>query len=192
VTTTADRTNELLEATCRVVARAGAHALTMSQVAREAGVSNALLHYYFRTRGELLSLAFAHAEERVYELARTQLAALPTGTAKLARFLELYFEDNVVFDTDEALWNEVWSSALFDPELRPTLAEAYARWVATIVDLVAAGRTDGSLPKGVEPERTGRRLAALVDGLGTQTTLGLLDRKEAAALLRDALAAETA
>ena len=43
---TGERTRGLLDAACRVVARRGAHALRMADVAREAQVSNALLHYY--------------------------------------------------------------------------------------------------------------------------------------------------
>jgi len=54
-----DRTADILEAACRVIARDGADGLRMGQVAREAGVSSALIHYYFATRADLLLRAFA-------------------------------------------------------------------------------------------------------------------------------------
>ena len=184
------RTTDLLDATCRVVAKSGAHGLRMSHVAREAGVSNALLHYYFETRAELLSRAFAHAEGRVYEHAGTELEGLPSGAARLRRFLHLYVEDDVVFQENWVLWNEMWSSSLFDPDMRPTIEEAYRRWIAFIVDLVEQGRTDGSIPAGVDPEEAGARLAAVVDGIGSQLLLGLLARDRAAALIEQSIELE--
>ena len=187
---TSDRTTDLLDATCRVVAKSGAHGLRMSHVAREAGVSNALLHYYFETRAELLSRAFAHAEGRVYEHAGTELEGLPSGAGRLRRFLHLYVEDDVVFQENWVLWNEMWSSSLFDPDMRPAIEEAYRRWIAFIVDLVEQGRTDGSIPAGVDSEEAGARLAAVVDGIGSQLLLGLLVRDRAAALIEQSIELE--
>ena len=153
---TSDRTTDLLDATCRVVAKSGAHGLRMSHVAREAGVSNALLHYYFETRAELLSRAFAYAEGRVYERAGIELDGLRTAAERLRRFLHLYVEDDVIFQENWVLWNEMWSSSLFDPDMRPAIEEAYRRWIAFIVDLVEQGRRTGrsppaSIPKRLEP-----------------------------------------
>ena len=59
-----DRVVAILEAACRVIVREGAHGLRMASVADEAGVSKALVHYYFATRQELLRSAFAFSESR--------------------------------------------------------------------------------------------------------------------------------
>lgn len=187
---TSDRTTDLLDATCRVVAKSGAHGLRMNQVAREAGVSNALLHYYFETRAVLLSRAFAFAEDRVYTRAEIELDGLRTAAEQLRRFLHLYVEDDVVFQENWVLWNEMWSSSLFDPDMRPAIEEAYRRWIAFIVDLVEQGRTDGSIPAAVDPEEAGARLAAVVDGIGSQLLLGLLPRERAAALIEQSIELE--
>jgi len=187
---TSDRTTDLLDATCRVVAKSGAHGLRMNHVAREAGVSNALLHYYFETRAELLSRAFAYAEDRVYAHADVELDGLATAAARLHRFLHLYVEDDVVFQENWVLWNEMWSSSLFDPDMRPAIEETYRRWIAFIVDLVEQGRADGSIARGVDPEEAGARLAAVVDGIGSQLLLGLLRRERAAALIEQSIGLE--
>jgi AcrR family transcriptional regulator len=187
---TSDRTTNLLEATCRVVAKSGAHGLRMNHVAREAGVSNALLHYYFETRAELLSRAFAYAEDRVYAHADVELDGLGTAAVRLRRFLHLYVEDDVVFQENWVLWNEMWSSSLFDPDMRPAIEETYRRWIAFIVDLVEQGHEDGSIPAGVDPEEAGARLVAVVDGIGSQLLLGLLPRERAAALIEQSIELE--
>jgi AcrR family transcriptional regulator len=187
---TSDRTTDLLDAACRVVAKSGAHGLRMNHVAREAGVSNALLHYYFETRAELLARAFAYAEDRVYAHAEVELGGLGTAAEQLRRFLHLYVEDDVVFQENWVLWNEMWSSSLFDPDMRPAIEETYRRWIAFIVELVEQGRSDGSIPAGVDPEEAGARLAAVVDGIGSQLLLGLLRRERAAALIEQSIGLE--
>lgn len=181
------RTSEILEAVCSVVARKGAHGLRMADVAREAGVSNALLHYYFETRAELLGRAFAFAEERAHTRAEAELAALPSDMERLRRFLLLYVGDETVFHESWVLWNEVWSSGLFDDELRPLIEDSYARWVTRIVDLVRAATEADAVADGVDAEASGRRLAALADGLGSQVVIGLLTPAEATRLVEEAL-----
>ena len=74
---------------------------------------------------------------------------------RLRRFLHLYVEDDVVFQENWVLWNEMWSSSLFDPDMRPAIEEAYRRWIAFIVDLVEQGRADGSIAQSIDPEEAG-------------------------------------
>src|SRR5712692_5239565 len=82
-----DRVVAILEAACRVVVREGAHGLRMASVADEAGVSKALVHYYFSTRQELLRSAFAFSEGRLDQLLEEEIAGLKTGAARLERAL---------------------------------------------------------------------------------------------------------
>jgi len=187
---TATRVDELLEATCRVVAREGAHGLRMSAVASEAGVSSALLHYYFATKSELLARAFSWAEDRVQERVEAELYGLDTAAEKLERLLVLYVEDDLVFRDNWVLWNELWSSALFDADLRPAIEAGYRGWVERIETLLAEGRDDRSVPMSVDPAQAAARLAATVDGLGSQVLLEMTDPTRAAGLLRRALALE--
>ena len=187
---TATRIDELLEATCRVVAREGAHGLRMSAVAHQAGVSSALLHYYFATKAELLARAFSWAEERVRERVDAELDGLDSAAEKLERLLVLYVEDDLVFRDNWVLWNELWSSALFDADLRPAIEAGYRRWVERIETLLAEGRDDGSVPTSVDPAAAAARLAATVDGLGSQVVLEMTDPVRAAGLLCRALALE--
>ena len=74
-----DRTADILEAACRVIAREGADGLRMGQVAREAGVSSALIHYYFATRADLLLRAFEHADEQADLTIDALIGDLPDG-----------------------------------------------------------------------------------------------------------------
>ena len=99
----ADRKTEILEATCRVIAREGADGLRMGTVAREAGVSSALLHYYFDTRADLLMQAFEHADVKADEAAEQAIADIPTALGRLQRLLLIYAGADTVFRDAESV-----------------------------------------------------------------------------------------
>ncbi len=185
-----DRAVGILEAACRVVVREGAHGLRMASVASEAGVSKALVHYYFATRQELLRNAFAFSEERWHAAVNVELAGLPTGASRVERMLLVSVETDLAFSEQRALWNEVWSSLRSDDELRPLVERSYREWLVRVVDLIGEGRADGSIPGDVDPVAAGWRLAAAADGLDSLLYLGLVDRDQARELMRSAVTLE--
>lgn len=185
-----DRTIGILEAACRVIVREGAHGLRMASVAEEAGVSKALVHYYFSTRQELLRNAFAFSEERWHAAVNAELADVATGAAKVERMLLVTVEPDLAFSEQRVLWNEVWSSLRSDDELRPLVERSYRAWLGRVVDLIDEGRADGSIPGAVEATPAGWRLAAVADGLDSLLYLGLVDREQARELIRSSIVRE--
>src|SRR5437588_1140436 len=117
----ADRKLEILEATCRVIAREGTDSLRMGTVALEAGVSTALLHYYFDTRADLLMQAFDHADAKADQAAEAALAGIQGAADRLRRLLLIYAGGDDVFRDDWVLWVEMWRSAIFDERLAETV-----------------------------------------------------------------------
>jgi AcrR family transcriptional regulator len=184
------RIDEILRAACRIVVTEGAHALRIGNVAREAGVSRPLVHYYFATRQELLRATFAFAEDRRVQALEAELAELDTGAAKAAHALERTLEPGL--EEIPVLWNEVWSSLAEDDALRPLLQERYRDWAERIVRLLEEGRRDGTVPPHVDVRTAGLRLAAVADGLDSMLYLGLVERPVAQALLASCLERELA
>jgi len=173
-----------------VIVREGAHGLRMASVAGEAGVSKALVHYYFATRQELLRNAFAFSEERWHAAVDAELAEVTTGAARVERILLVGVEPALPFSEQRALWNEVWSSLRADHELRPLVERSYRAWLGRVVDLIEEGRADGSIPGTIEATPAGWRLAAVADGLDSLLYLGLVDREQARELMRSAIVRE--
>lgn len=184
----ASRVDEILRAACRVVVRGGASDLRIGTVAQEAGVSRTLVHYYFTTRQELLRAAFGYAENLRIEALEAELVRLVSGAERaecaLMRTIDPALEAN------PALWNEVWSSLRYDEELRPIVQERYRAWADRIVRLLDDGRRDGSVPRSVDPEAAGWRLAAAADGIDSILYLDVLAREDARALLASFIARE--
>jgi AcrR family transcriptional regulator len=162
----------------------------MANVATEAGVSKALLHYYFATRQELMRAAFAFSSELWDAAVAASLANVSTGAKRVERYLLASVDPSEPFGEHRAMWNEVWSSLRVDSELRPLVRTTYLDWVARLVSLIEEGQRDGSVRKEVDARRTGRRLAAVADGLESMLYLGVADRRLARRLLRDSLEQE--
>jgi AcrR family transcriptional regulator len=158
----------------------------MADVAREAGVSNALVHYYVPTRAELLGEAFDFANDRAEVQLAQRLDAGAPAVERLHAALAAEFEDEVVVRESWALWNELWSAATHDRTLLPRVERAYRRWLGTIEGLLREAGASAS------PERSSERLAALVDGLGAKVLMGILSGERASDLLREAIRYELA
>jgi AcrR family transcriptional regulator len=187
-----ERVPEILEAACRVIGRDSAHGLRMEAVAREAGVSKALVHYYFATRRELIRGAFLYSEDRANTRCEAELARLATGAERLERLLVLDLDDEPVFRENRTLWGAAWSVMRHDEELRPEVERLYRAWIAWIAALVEEGREDGSIPPDVDAAGLVQRLSAVVDGLESQLLLGLVTSASAAAIVSDCLELELA
>jgi len=187
---TNDRTIGILEAACRVIVREGSHGLRMAGVAQEAGVSKALVHYYFSTRQELLHNAFAFSVKRWHAAVEAELVGAATGREKVERILLAGVECDLPFSEQKILWNEVWSSLRSDDELRPLVENSYRESIARIVDLIEEGRADGSIPATVDATAAGWRLVAVGDGLDSLLYLGLIEGGRVGELLLSAIVRE--
>ena len=183
------RREAILEAACRVVGRVGIDRLRMSDVAAEAGVSTALVHYYCTTRADLLTQAFRYADERADRIERRIGADLP-ACERIERLLVVYLDDESEIYESWILWREMWNHALFDPQLRPSLEESYTGWVDGLAEIVRLGQADGSIPASVDGETAAWRLTAFVEGLGPLMLLGMLGRERWRELIKGAVALE--
>lgn len=190
VSPTSEREHAILRAACRVVVREGAHGLRMATVASEAGVSKALVHYYFSTRQELLRKAFAYADASLNDSVEADLVLLATGRERVERMLLAGLEAGTPSEDQRSLWNEVWSGLRYDDELRPLVADRYRTWVDRLLALVEEGRADGSIGAQVEAVGAATRLGAVADGLDSMLYLGLVDHERALALGHEAVERE--
>ena len=171
---TGDRVADILRGACRVVVRDGAHGLRMAEVAREAGVSKALLHYYFSTRQELLRAAFAFSsdlwDEAVRGAARARAERRQEGRAVPARVRRL---GRALQRATRAL-----ERGLEQPARRrgapPARAGALPRLGRAARRAASKrGATTARCRPRSPPDATGWRLAAVADGLDSMLYLGL-------------------
>lgn len=158
----------ILEAAERCIGQKGFQGATMQEIAEEAGVSKALVHYHFQSKEQLLLEVQARAYRRVAvvvaELAASGRPSLETTFAALDRVWEmlLAFRDHIPFSL------ELWSQATRKPELQERLDRFNEEMVALIRHGIktTAGAEERDLP--LPGPRLARMLFPLLSGLALQ------------------------
>jgi len=164
------RREQIVRATIRCLAREGYTRLTMKQVAREAGVSQGILHYYFADKRAMLA---ATLEAVTRDLDRRVVAAQSrTGRDARARLRALVRACLEVAVSRPEFWVvfvEFWGEMLHDRRLRDLNTAVYSRTRRLIGRLIADGVRAGRF-RPIDPRRASAVVLGLIDGLSLQLT----------------------
>jgi AcrR family transcriptional regulator len=164
------RRQQIVRATVRCLAREGYTSLTMRRIAREAGVSQGILHYYFADKRAILA---ATLEAVSRDLDRRAAAAQSrTGrdpAARLRALVRACLEVAVARPEFWVVFVEFWGEMMHDRRLRAMNAAVYDRTRRLIARLVAEGVRTRRF-RAVEPQRAAAVVLGLVDGVSLQLT----------------------
>ena len=164
------RRAQIVRATIRCLAQDGYARLTMKNVAREAGVSQGILHYYFRDKREILAAALetvaADLDRRV---AVVQARGARDPRARLAAVVRACLDVAVEQREVWVVFIEFWGEMPHDRRLREINAAVYARARAALGALVQDGVRAGMF-RNVRPADAAAVILALVDGVSLQLT----------------------
>ncbi len=157
---------DLLDATIRLIAREGTHAVTLRAVAAEAGASLRATTYYFESKEELVAEAFRHYASRAVERFDAIVAAAgwADGLGRLdaqsaAEMLAAVVADDLLVDRLGLLAEY---ELVLEISRDPRLAPAYRAWQRRLEALLVAGARALGSPV---PERHARLILAVVRGL---------------------------
>jgi AcrR family transcriptional regulator len=163
-----EKARRIIAAMRRSVATRGAAGSTFDHVAREAGVSRGLLHYYFGSKERLLAEVARHdCEVRIgtMDARLAEARSIDEVVAALVHGLEEFVEDDPV---SQAVVYELVSASRHSEELRAQLAELYRRWREHLGSALRAKEEQGVVTLATDPETVASVLFALGDGLGLQ------------------------
>jgi AcrR family transcriptional regulator len=172
-TGTADqRRVQMLLSALAVISERGYADTRIADVAERAGVSPALVIYYFKTKDQLLTEAIRYYEDLWYEVGQRRLATLSSAAEQLEEFVAM----STLTEADPEpfsswhIWLDFWAQAARSPEVASVRQKSDERWRETIAGLVVAGQAAGEF-RSVDPERFALLLSTLVDGLTIQIAL---------------------
>ena len=166
------RRTQMLEAAGEVIGERGLCETRIADVAERAGLSPALVVYYFGSKEKLLTEALTYAEDLFYIEAFHELTGIDGASERLVRLIELACPPFGSRETEGywALWVELWSRALRDKEAARKREALDRRWRNTIAEVVVEGQRTGEFGP-CDPNRFATYLAALMDGLALQVSL---------------------
>ncbi|MBJ7248207.1 MAG: TetR family transcriptional regulator [Thermoleophilia bacterium] len=185
-----DRPSQILDCACVVIARDGAEGLRMAAVAREANVSNALLHYYFATREELIRQAFEYHDRRETRKGNERVEQIADPIERIRDVLSHELAEDAAVREGWILWSEMQRLAMFNEALRSSVADRSTRWVGGVATMIRVAQNDGSVSSEIDADAAALRLTALVDGLGGHVIVQSRTRAEALAALEQSLVSE--
>jgi AcrR family transcriptional regulator len=163
-----EKAQRIIEAMRTSVGTRGAAGSTFDHVAREAGVSRGLLHYYFGSKEKLLVEVVRHdCETRIEAMDEriSHAASVDEIIAALVLGLEEFIEGE---PSSPAVIYELLSASRHSDEIRSELAELYRRWRADLADALRTKERDGVVRLEADPEAVAAMLFALGDGFGIQ------------------------
>ena len=163
---------QMLGAAAELICERGFSETRIADVAKRAGVSSALIIYYFGTRDRLLVDALRHSEESFYSAGEQMLAEV----SSLRERLSLLIRWTCVPEGDDeipgawGLWFDLWAQAFRHDEIKAGRAELDARWRRMIIDALESAEP-GELRSGVDAKVFALEFSALLDGLSIQVAL---------------------
>lgn len=178
------RRDQILSSACRVIARLGLHVFRIRDVADDAGVSQALVSYYFPARTDLIVEAFVYADRRNASFVGESKDSGSSGRERLTNRLVTNLGAEPEIQEAWWLWQQIWAAAPFEEALEAPVRERQEVWISTLAELLEEGKRDGSISEGVDSKLTGAALATLVDGLWAAVLNSAMDRNTARAVLR--------
>jgi AcrR family transcriptional regulator len=187
------RREQLLDSALSVIAERGFPETRIADVAAAAGISPALVIYYFKTRDQLLTEAIRLNEDRWYAEGTARIATIPTAAGRLEELVAMSCLPEA--DADDrvswVIWLDLWAQAARHPEVAAVRQEFDDHWRRTISDLVVDGQRSGEFAE-VDAADFAVALSALVDGFAVQSALGdpVVDNQRAFRLTMEFAAAQ--
>lgn len=158
-------------------------------IAKAAGVSQALLFYHFDTKDRLFAEAFAYAARQHLDvLAQIERSKRPP-LARLRTFLKRC--SPYAGQDGWRLWIDAWAESMRTPELEATSRRLDVHGRSVLQAIIEQGVSSGDFVCA-DPEAATWRIMALCDGLAIQVNVHakVLSRRRVAELVRTAAANE--
>jgi AcrR family transcriptional regulator len=159
---------EMLRAAAELICERGFADTRIADVAKRAGVSSALVIYYFGTRDRLLIDALRYSEESFYEAAEQTLADVASLRERLSLLIQWTCVPEGAGEIRGVwgLWFDLWAQAFRHDEVKAARAELDDRWRMMIIEALDSS---GLGAKG--KQMFALEFSALLDGLSIQVAL---------------------
>jgi AcrR family transcriptional regulator len=170
---TADqRRTQMLHAALVVISERGYADTRIADVAEHAGVSPALVIYYFKTKDQLLTEAMRYYEDSWYAAGQHRLAELTSAAARLEEIVAMSCLNEADPEPGSSwqLWLDFWAQAARNEAVSAVRRKSDERWREAIDTLVREGQEAGEF-REIDAASFAISLSALLDGLTVQIAL---------------------
>ena len=163
----AERKDQIVRATVECITKNGYHNFSMQDVARTAGVSKGIIHYYFLNKDELMMSVLDKVAGDIERVMQADMQASSNPFRKLEIFVEVCFD--IVRSTKEyyQVNMDFWTQINQKEDIRQAIARHYAKFREAAATVIREGINAGAFNK-VDPLEYASYLIAVIDGLSLQ------------------------
>lgn len=154
------RREEIVQATLQVIGEKGVHALTITEIAGRAGMSDANIYRHFKGKQEILGALGDFIGEAVMGKA----AGIAAGKGTALEKLSIIFRSHIaLIAAHPGLPRFIFSEEIHlgDPQLAKTIAGKMAGYIETLSNVIAAGIKTGEL-RSLSPRETAITLLGMI------------------------------
>ncbi|HHG8771511.1 TPA: TetR family transcriptional regulator [Raoultella planticola] len=162
------RREVILQAAMRVALQGGLGAMTVRQIAAEAGVATGQLHHHFASIGELKAQAFVRL---IGEMLDIQL--VDDNASCRERLFSMLGSEDGRLEPYIRLWREGQLLSGSDDDIKAAYLLTMSMWHEETVRIIRTGSESGEFHPGDSAENIAWRLIALVCGLDGIYALGM-------------------
>lgn len=169
------RRRRIAEAVCTLIARSGMEAVSLRDVAAQAGVSMGTVQRCFRTKEDMLLFALEHISQHVSERANQRVAASATPQAASTLMSHSLAELALLDEASKPrahVWLAFVAHAPTSERLAAVLHDTYARVHDLIAWLIRYGQDTKEFSQSLDPDGEAHTLLALADGLTVHVLAG--------------------
>ena len=184
----AERKAQVLAAARACIVDLGYERVTVRDIAETAGVSTGTVVFYFRDKESVLEAALLGKIQDTGITFRAALEGAQSARERLERLVEASLPASDEVRDEWRLWLTFWGEATRNARLRAVSDRQHLRWTRFLSRVVREGVAACEFAP-VDAEATAALIAALIDGMAVQATLGnpALSADRMRALCLDAL-----
>ena len=162
-----ERKDQIVRATVECITKYGYHNFSMQDVARTAGVSKGIIHYYFLNKDDLMMSVLDKVASDIERVLRADMQTSVNAAKKLEIFINICFD--VVRNTKEyyQVNMDFWTQINQKPEVKKVIAKHYTKFRENCSVVIEEGIQSGVFKK-VNALETASIILALIDGVSLQ------------------------
>jgi AcrR family transcriptional regulator len=168
-------TTRICVAACRVMAERGLTRTRIADIAAEAGVSSATVHYYFRSKDELLLAAFRWASNQSNKVMQQLLEQDLDTLERLRRLIDLCLPAETTQQYEYMLWLEVWVRVKNHPDFLDECMKMSRIWYEGVCAVCYKGVEEGVFTPIAPIDEICTWFVAIAEALSYRAVVGYPD-----------------
>jgi AcrR family transcriptional regulator len=166
----ADRRPEIVRVAYRLIAERGLEGLRFADVAREAGINNGTLLYYFASKDALVEAVGAFLVEQYSEAAGPPIPDRKGGALAELRweFVDAGFR---LRDAAGVVYTELVARAQRDAAVAALVSDIDAGWRRWLIGILERGRAQGVFRSDIDTDLVATTIVASIRGVGLQALI---------------------